>query len=340
LTLIVGVTRNGEREVFAFRSPGAKYAPMPDATTLYEIGSFTKVYTTSLLSILVSRGVVSLDDTIGTFFPQLDLKPEIAEITLFDLATHSSGLDGNGVVMARMIDEAVASGDYANYTYYERYGVAELHEELAVATLARPRGSGWEYSRTGMTCLSHILELATGQSYEALLQQHITGPLGLDDTAYTLTPEQESRLALGYYEDGTPSMNWYWGVGIGQGGIRSTMSDMFTFLEANLAEDDSQLTRDLRFARETEFVWPEGHAVPEAPGVVPPPFNLGLGWMNLQRLGISQHTGGTFSYQSIGGVHQDSKTGVAAFTSSATNLADIDTFPVFAVQLMAKVVAQ
>lgn len=339
LTLIVGVTRNGKRTYFPFVSPGAKHAPLPSEKTLYEIGSFTKVFTTSLLSILVAKGVVSLDDTIGKFYPQLDLKPEIAEITLFDLATHSSGLDGTGIVMDRMINEAVASGDVANYTYYERYGVAELHEELERATLARPRRSGWEYSRPGMTILSHVLELATGESWESLVREHICKPLGLDDTAYTLTDEQDSRLARGFYEDGTPSQLWYWSVGIGQGGLRSTMHDMLTFLEANLATDDSQLTRDLTFARNTEFAWPEGYSLPEVPGIIPPPFNLGLGWMNVRHPGgiISQHTGGTFSYQSLGGVQQETKTGVAVLTSSANNLADLETFPVFAVVLLRKI---
>lgn len=339
LTLMVGVTQNGKRSYFPFVSPDAKYAPLPDEKTLYEIGSFSKVFTTSLLSILLSKGVLSLDDTVAKFFPQLNLKPEIAQITVFDLATHSSGLSGNGIVMDRMINEAVASGDVANWTYYERYGVAELHEELELAELVRPPRSGWEYSRTGMTALSHILELATGEDWESLIRKHICEPLGLDDTAYTLTDEQDARLVRGYYEDGKPSQLWYWGVGIGQGGLRSSMDDMLTFLEANLAEDDSQLTRDLTFARNNEFEWPEGYSLPEVPGVIPPPFNLGLGWMNVRMPSgtISQHLGGTFSYQSYGGVQQESKTGVAVLTSSANNVMDLETFPVFAVLLARKV---
>src|SRR5262245_36268070 len=52
-TLIVGVTRQGVRDLRAFRSPGAVHAPVPDERTVYEIGSFSKVYTTALLSVLV-----------------------------------------------------------------------------------------------------------------------------------------------------------------------------------------------------------------------------------------------------------------------------------------------
>jgi CubicO group peptidase (beta-lactamase class C family) len=332
-TLVVGLTRNGERMVKGFRSPDARYAPVPDGRTLYEIGSVTKVYTTSLLSILVAKGVLSLEDTIGTYYPDVNLKPEIAEITLFDLATHSSGLDGDGIVLDRMIKEAVKSGDFANYTYYERYGLADLHEELEVAQLVRPRGSNWEYSRTGLSILGHILQLATGQSYEELLEQHITGPLGLSDTVCTLSEEQQSRLVHGFSPEGVPSMEWHWGVMLPQGGIRATTDDILTFLEANMADDESQLTADFRRARETEVTWPE--STTDAP-----PFRQALGWMNLP-VGpsvITHHGGATFSYMAMTGFDAATKTGVHVATSSEKNLDDYEVFAVFAMQLLIKAV--
>jgi CubicO group peptidase (beta-lactamase class C family) len=340
LTLIVGVTQDGKREIRTFRSPDAKHAPMPDEKTIYEIGSFSKVFTTALLSVMVSRGLLSLDDTIGTWLPELDLRPEIAEITVFDLATHSSGMDGNGVVFDEMVDEAVQSGDVANYTYYERYTKAHLDEELRVTKLARPRRSGWEYSRTGLSVLGHILELAGGSSYEPLLKEHICRPLGLADTTYTLTEEQADRVVHGYDENGNPSLVWLWDIMLPQGGIRSTTADMLTFLEANLAEDGSQLTADLRRARETEFAWPDGYALEQAPDVSPPRFRQALGWRNLDLANgtVSEHGGATFSYQSFGGVHDGTKTGLVTLTSSAANLEDLLTFPVFSMKLMNKAI--
>jgi CubicO group peptidase (beta-lactamase class C family) len=334
LTLMVGLTHKGKRDVFAFRSPDARHAPVPDEKTIYEIGSVSKVYTTSLLSVLVARGVLSLEDTVGQYFPDLDLKPEIAEITVFDLATHTSGLDGDGIVLARMIAEAVESGDFANYTYYEQYQKEHLDEELRVAELVRPRGSGWEYSRTGLSMLGHILEVAAGEPYEDLLIQHICGPLGLVDTRYSLSEEQESRVVHGYYEDGTPSLDWHWGIMLPQGGIRSTMDDMLTFAEANLADDDSQLTADLKRARETEYTWAEGATLPGS-DVSPPPFRPALGWMNLTTpFGtVSHHAGATFSYQCVLNVHQETQTGLVLLTSSAANLEDVATIPGFALQL-------
>jgi CubicO group peptidase (beta-lactamase class C family) len=335
LTLVIGLTQEGRRTFFPFRSPDAEYVPLPDERTIYEIGSFSKVYTTSLLSVLVSKGMLSLEDTLGQFFPSLELRPEIAEITLFDLATNSSGLSGDGIVLARLIAAAVATGDPSKFTYYADYTKAHLDEELQVAELVRPRGSGWEYSRTGHSVLGHALEVASGERYEPLLKRLVCEPLGLVDTTYTLTPEQEARLVHGYYEDGTRSPNWYWDIMLPQGGIRSTMADMLTFIESNMA-DDGPLSADLRRAQETEVVWPEAATPPKAPYGSTAAFTQGLGWWNLDRGHgpVSQHAGATMSYQSFGAFHRKTKTGLVAMTSSAANLVDAVTFPQLAQRLI------
>ena len=334
LTLVVGLTRNGARSVHAFRSPDAQHAPVPDDKTVYEIGSFSKVYTTVLLSVLVSQGVLALDDRVDGFFPELDLRPEIAEITVFDLATHTSGLSGNGVVLARLVDEAVATGDPTRFTYYADYTKAHLDEELRVAELVRPRGTGWEYSRTGLSMLGHLLEVAAGEAYEPLLKRLVCQPLGLTDTTYTLSPEQERRFVRGYDEDGTPSPVWYWDIMLPQGGLRSTLDDMLTFVEANLADDDRPLTADLRRAQETEFAWP-GDPAP-APYGHAGRFTQALGWWNIDsgHGPVTQHAGATMSYQSFGALHRKTGTGLVAMTSSAANLQDAMNFPQLAQRLV------
>src|SRR5262249_48366084 len=93
VTLVAGVTQLGKRYVKGFRSPDAVKATLPDAETVYEIGSITKVFTCTLLATLEADGLVALDDTIAKHLPpSLELPPEVAAITLLQLATHTSGL--------------------------------------------------------------------------------------------------------------------------------------------------------------------------------------------------------------------------------------------------------
>lgn len=336
LTLMIGLTRHGRRSIVALRSPDARHVGVPDERTLYEIGSFSKIYTTALLAVLVSQGVLSLSDTVADHFPDLDLRPEVGAITVFDLATHTSGLSGDGVVLARLISDAVSTGDPERFTYYADYTEAHLDEELQVAELVRPRGSGWEYSRTGLSVLGRILEVASGERFEPLLTRHLCGPLGLVDTAYTLSRDQDRRLVRGHHEDGTTSPNWSWDIMLPQGGLRSTMADMLTFIEANLGQDDGELTAALRWAQQTEFDWPAGSDPPRAPYGSTAAFRQAIGWWNLdQGHGpVSQHAGATMSYQSFGALHRGSGTGLVALTSSAENLQDVTRFPRLAQQLI------
>ena len=331
-TVYVGVTHRGARHLRAFRSPDAQLAQQPDERSVYEIGSFSKVFTTALLAVMESKGMVSLDDTIGKYLPEIDLQPEIAEITVFDLATHTAGFDRLGKIFNRMYEQDVR-------VLYLRYKKEDLYEELRQAALVRPRGSGWEYSIIGLTVLGHLLELAAGRPYEELLKELICDPLGLPDTVYELSDDQYSRLVRGYDEKGEPSPLWYWDVMLPQGGLRSTMADLLTFAEANLT-DAGPLGAPLRRARETHFTWPEGYELAELPGM-PPPFRQALGWRTtaLPEGTVSEHGGCTLTYQSLVALHEPSQTGFVVLTSNDKNLDDVNTFTPFALGLLRKALA-
>lgn len=105
-----------------------------------------------------------------------------------------------------------------------------------------------------MGTLGHILELATGKPYEELLKQAVCEPVGLTDTGYTLFEEQQGRMMYAYDSEGQPLPNWCHDVMLSQGGLRSTLSDVLTFVEANywssLDPDESPLCRALRRTRE------------------------------------------------------------------------------------------
>ena len=63
----------------------------PTNTTMFEIGSITKLFTGLLLADAVDHGVVRLHDTVETYLPPLVGTPA-GEVTLEELATHTSGL--------------------------------------------------------------------------------------------------------------------------------------------------------------------------------------------------------------------------------------------------------
>lgn len=322
-TLMVGLSVGGERHIRVFRSPNAEIA-LPDVTSTYEIGSFSKVFSTSVLAVLEAQGVISLDDTIRKYLPPaVHLPAEIARITVRQLATHSSGLDRIGKIFGKMVYEDTR-------TCYLRYRKEDLYEELRIAELAYPSGQGWLYSIIGMGLLGHIMELATGSTYEALLKKTICEPLGLVDTGYTLSDDQIRRMVRAIDSDGQPTANWYHDVLMPQGGIRSTLQDMLTFAEANVAarfrDDGSKLFKALRRTRAQHFEWPPGYPSPERELGE---FVQGLAWWRIPMPNGQAwwHNGATLYYQSAVGVSDAAPIALVALTSYYRNLFDIQTFP-------------
>src|SRR5580692_4748086 len=67
----------------------------PDA--VFQIGSITKVFTTTLLMQLAGQGRLDLDAPLASVLPELSLSAAGAteQITVRHLITHSSGIDGD-----------------------------------------------------------------------------------------------------------------------------------------------------------------------------------------------------------------------------------------------------
>ena len=308
-SLVLGVTLQDERYVKYFRSPDAIKAVVPDDATIFELGSITKLFTTITLAKLESDGLVALDDTIAEYLPsELDLPPEIASITLLQLATHTSGLP-------RVVDNFMALVTEDVHTCYARYKKEDLYEGLHTAELVHASGTKALYSIIGMGTLGHILELRTGKPYETLVQEIFCEPLGLTDTTTRLSGEQDARLAIGYDDDGNPVPNWDHAVLAPQGALRSTAHDMFRFAEANLRVDGSALSGAMQRALQPHFEGPGG--------------TWGLGWWKpgtfweenaVEGFDAWMHGGATAAYRNYLGICKEPRVAVLALSSYGSTL--------------------
>lgn len=183
----------------------------PDANTVFEIGSITKVFTALLLADMVERDEVALDDEIARYLPA-DVRVPARNgkaITFVDLATHTSGLPRlpTNLQALDLIDP------------YAAYGPAQLHEFLSGYELPRDPGEKWEYSNVGAGLLGYVLARRAGMSYEALLRARILAPLGMHDTTITLSPEQRARMATGHDLAMSPTGPWAFDALAGAGAL-------------------------------------------------------------------------------------------------------------------------
>src|SRR4029078_9399783 len=136
-----------------------------DANTVFEIGSLTKTFTATILADMVLRGEVALDDPAQKYLPASVKVPSRngRQITLLDLATHTSGLP--------KIPANLKQTDPQNP--YASYSVQDLYDYLTSYTLTRDPGARFEYSNTGVGLLGHILSLKANKSYEDLVIERV-----------------------------------------------------------------------------------------------------------------------------------------------------------------------
>ena len=235
LGIVVGlVDATGERFIASgVTAPGGTVAP--DADTVFEIGSITKVFTSLVLADMVVRGEVKLEDPVAKFLPQTVRVPSRGgrEITLLDLSNQVSGLPR----LPDNLKPADQNDPYADY------GPAKLYEFLSGYTLTRDIGEKYEYSNLGVGLLGQALALKAGLSYEELVRRRVLEPLGMTDTTITLTEAQKKRLAAGSNPSLRPVGNWRFDALAGAGALLSTSRDMLKLLTAAMGLRETPLQR-------------------------------------------------------------------------------------------------
>jgi CubicO group peptidase (beta-lactamase class C family) len=302
--IVVGLLEpDGSTRILAWGNPGPGQ-PSLDETSVFEIGSVTKVFTAALLSDMVQRREVALDDPVQTYLPAGVVMPTRGgkQITLAMLSEQTSGLPR----LPTNLRPADASNPYADYT------VQQLYEFLSGYTLPRDPGASYEYSNLGVGLLGHVLALRAGKSYEELLRERIWKPLGMSSTAITLTSPLRARLALGHGPSGAVVPGWDLTTLAGAGAIRSTAVDMLKFLAAQLHPERGPLEKAMALT----------HLERASAGSAG--MGIGLGW-HLRHHGgddVVWHNGGTGGYRSFAGFRPTTGAAVVVLTNSGGEGAD------------------
>jgi len=193
--------------------------------TVFQIGSISKVWTTTLAMQLVDEGLLDLDAPVAEVLPELRLAdPVVAEtVTMRHLLTHTSGIDGD-------VFTDTGRGDDCVQKYVELLPeVRQIH----------PIGETWSYCNSGFVLAGRVIEKLTGLSWDAALRDRIYAPLGL---THTVTLPEEAllfRTAVGHV-DGAGERRvvtvWHLPRSLGPAAlICSTAADLLAFARMHLA---------------------------------------------------------------------------------------------------------
>ncbi|MEM9366843.1 MAG: serine hydrolase [Planctomycetota bacterium] len=286
---------HGERELklhLGHRDPVGQVA---NDATIYEIGSITKVFTATLLASLIDHGVIGLEDPAFSDESKLKVPAKVgSRVTWKHLATHRSGFPR----LAGNMRDVSGRDPYARETS-DRVAIF-----LRSLNLKRDPGRAYAYSNLGFAVLGYRVGEVAGKSYEDLLLERVTGPLGMRDTRVNLNDEQENRFATPF-AGGKPVSSWTFADMPGAGGIRSTLPDMMRFARAALNPPDNPTGNAIELTfQKHQTGGPRG-------------FSMGLGWHLARDLQTRWHNGETGGFHSALFVNRSMKAGVVILANSS-----------------------
>ena len=302
--IVVGIVDSTGTRIVGYGPRHIGGTDVVNGSTIFEIGSISKVLTSIVLADMVHKGEVSLRDPVSLHLPPKVILPTRSgrEISLLDLATHRSGLP-------RMPDHLqVTERGVVN-----RFPLDQMYEFLSATTLAFDIGERYYYSNLAFGLLGQVLANRVDNDFEALLLERVCHPLGLSDTRVALNAEQQERLAGTHNWNHGETPPLVWDAMAAAGGVRSTAEDLLSFLAMNMDLVSSDLWFPLQMShldrRETSSSTLE----------------VGLGWHLLSRHGreLIWHSGATFGNMAFAAFDMEARRGVVVLSNARGIIDDI-----------------
>lgn len=265
------VARGGDVHVEVLGTPALDDPAPLTRDAIFRIASLTKPIAAAAAMALVDDGVLTLQDPVETYLPELadrrvlrrlgapvhDTVPAVRSITVEDLLTFRLGF---GVVMAPpdTYPIQVAERELGLMTLGPPWPPPQLTSDewiarFATLPLMHQPGDGWLYN-TGAQVLGVLMERATGLPLEEFLRSRLFEPLGMVDTAFSVPAHAQSRFTTAYTPDGAtgglrlrdPSVGGWWNeppaMANAAGMLVSTLDDLWAFVSMLLAGGEPVLS--------------------------------------------------------------------------------------------------
>jgi CubicO group peptidase (beta-lactamase class C family) len=174
--------------------------------TIFRIYSMTKPVTSVAIMTLYERGLFQLSDPVHKWIPSWEhlrvyrngkhpnfvTDAAARPVTVRDLLTHMSGLS-YGIMERTYVDDAYRKLKIG----HPAMSLSEMVALLSQLPLEFSPGTRWGYS-VATDVLGHLVELMTGEPFDAYLERTIFRPLGMVDTGFTVPANSVARLAANY----------------------------------------------------------------------------------------------------------------------------------------------
>ena len=282
--LSVAIIQNEKTNYYGLIKVNDTIKPIKNYNKIFEIGSISKVFTSTVFASLIEEDKIKLTDEINSYYP-FTFKGNI-KLNFESLANHTSGL-------SRLPENLNLSNEN---NPYKNYGKNQIEEYLKNhLKLENETVKTYAYSNLGMGLLGYTLGLSQKTDFQKLLQKNVFDKYMMKNS-FTSSQNLGNKLIKGQNPDGEITSNWDFDVLFGAGGILSTTEDLAKFANAQFNPKNTELA----LTRIPTFDINEN-------------MKIGLGWHLLKSKNgkdLIWHNGGTGGYSSSISINVNNKTAV------------------------------
>ena len=263
--------------------------------------------TATLLAEHHVRGELDLGDPLTRHLDASEIPRWRGRVpTLEELATHRASLPNTPAPLVRR--ELLAALGLVRGDPWQGVTDADYRRMLRAMRPRRPPGTRVGYSSIGFGLLGDALVRRAGAGFEDVLRRRLCEPLAMTDTHIDIAAAGPALLdgrsrrgaARPPLRDCMPAA----------GSVRSSASDMLTFLHAALTRHGDPLADALALARQ-----------PRAK--INRRLSIGLAWLSLERRGhppLVWHNGGTWGFRSFAALVPDRALAIVVLTNSTRSV--------------------
>lgn len=307
------------------------------ADSIFRVHSTTKLLTAVAAMMLFEEGKFDLSDPLGEYLPEFrdmrvlkadatsvsDTEEARDSIRIEQLMSQTAGLSYGFLAFNphSLIDQTYAAAGFDAFALAD-HTLESLSVGLSQLPLAHQPGTVWRYSYS-MDILARLVEVISGQSFDAFLKERITQPLGMVDTDFYVPKEKQQRfttlyaptklldpMAGGYVKLDDPytgSNSQPTALLSGGAGLMSTLVDCLALLQMFAAGGEWQGTRLLKpetlaLMRVDQLPEGQGLGFPFA-HVKDTGFGLGFALKQRPAAGEPELAVGEFEWGGIAGCH-------------------------------------
>lgn len=280
----IAIIKDGKVSYYGVKKENDTVLTVDNKENTFEIGSISKVFTSTLLANFVIDGKIKLNDNINDY-----LKAPFhnnTKLSFLNLSNHTSGLPR----LPTNLDLTKVNPENP----YKSYKEQELKEYLTIHLELTNKGE-YQYSNLGAGLLGYTLSKIENVTYESLLQSEIFSKYNMQNSTAEID-KIKTKLVRGLNNEGNEIPNWEFSALAGAGSILSTTEDLskFAIAQFNFSNKELKLTRKKTFEVNKNM-------------------DIGLGWHLLKSQSTNiwyWHNGGTAGYSSSMVIDQKTKNGI------------------------------